>query len=100
MGLRRRKAALGPANDDLAAEALRGRLLVEESRELVLLVDDERRLIAASRRARELFPALAAGAPVPPELLMETPQRRPLVLPYEVGGRREELVYLAESEDG
>jgi signal transduction histidine kinase len=81
----------------MAVEAARGRFLIEESRETVLLLDDEHRLIAASRRARELFPQLAAGAPVPPELLKETADQRPVVVPYELGGRREELVYLAES---
>jgi two-component system, OmpR family, phosphate regulon sensor histidine kinase PhoR len=81
----------------MAVEAARGRFLIEESRELVLLIDDEQRLIAASRRARELFPQLAAGVPVPPELLTESAEHRPVVVPYELGGRREELVYLAES---
>jgi signal transduction histidine kinase len=81
----------------MAVEAARGRFLIEESRETVLLLDDEHRLIAASRRARELFPQLAAGAPVPSELLKETADQRPVVVPYELGGRREELVYLAES---
>jgi two-component system phosphate regulon sensor histidine kinase PhoR len=97
---RRRKAAAEAEEKLMVVEAARGRFLVEESRELVLVLDEEHRLIAASRRAREVFPALAAGAPVPPELLTATPQRRPVVVPYELGGRREELVYLADSEDG
>src|ERR671930_233169 len=98
MRLRRRgKMPPRPEETPMAVEAARGRFLVEESREIVLVLDDERRLITASRRARELFPELRPGAPVPEELLTETAEKRPVVVPYELDGRREELVYLAES---
>ena len=44
----------GPENG-LRLEAERGRLLVEESREIVVVLDHEGRVVAASRRARELL---------------------------------------------
>ena len=45
----------------LELEAKRGRRLLEESPEIVLLLDDESRLIGASRRAREMLTALVVG---------------------------------------
>jgi signal transduction histidine kinase len=82
-----------------AAEAARGRFLLEESRELLLLIDEQQRLVGASRRARELLPSLALGEVVAPELLDGGEHWTPLVVPYELGGRREELVYLADTGD-
>jgi two-component system phosphate regulon sensor histidine kinase PhoR len=79
----------------MALEAARARFLIEESRELVVVLDAERTLLAASRRARELIPELAVGADVPEELL-EAGEWTPVVVPYELDGRREELVYLAD----
>jgi signal transduction histidine kinase len=81
----------------VALEAARARFLIEESRELVLVLDDERRLVAASRRAREVFPQLALGSHVSEELLVHGGEWTPVVVPYELDGRREELVYLADS---
>jgi signal transduction histidine kinase len=81
----------------LALEAARARFLVEESRELVLVVDGARTLIAASRRAREVFPQLVVGSSVPDELLAGGVDWTPMVVPYELDGRREELVYLADA---
>ena len=81
----------------MAVEAARARFLIEESRELVLVLDAERALIAASRRAREVFPGLAVGSEAPPELIEGDARWRPVVVPYELEGRREELVYLADS---
>jgi signal transduction histidine kinase len=79
----------------MGVEAARARFLIEESRELVVVLDDERTLLAASRRARELIPELAVGSPVPEELL-DAGGWTPVVVPYELDGRREELVYLAD----
>ncbi len=70
-------------------------MLVEESREVVLVLDDYQRLVAASRRAREAFPALAAGDRLPEALLRGDDGRTPFLVPYEVDGRTETLVYLA-----
>jgi two-component system, OmpR family, phosphate regulon sensor histidine kinase PhoR len=80
---------------ELRLEAERGRVLIEESREVVIVLDDEERLLAASRRARELFPDLEEGA-VPGAGLRE---RSELVVPYEVDGRRETLLYLRDPGD-
>jgi signal transduction histidine kinase len=81
----------------MAVEAARARFLIEESRELVLVLDESRTLVAASRRAREVFPELAVGAHVREELLTGGDGWTPVAVPYEIEGRREELVYLADS---
>ena len=80
-------------NPELEAE--RGRRLLEESSEIVLVLDDEDRLIAASRRARETLEGLVTGRAVPQQLLQSEPWRSRRV-PVEVDGRRESLVYLRE----
>jgi two-component system phosphate regulon sensor histidine kinase PhoR len=76
-------------------EAARGRKLLEESPELVLLLDEEGRLIGASRRARETLPDLVVGERVREELLQPEPWR-PHEVPFELDGRRELLVYLRQ----
>ena len=76
-------------------EAERGRQLLEESPEIVLVLDDEDRLVVASRRARETLNGLFPGQAVAPELLQPEPSR-PRRVPVEVNGRREYLVYLRE----
>ena len=81
----------------MAVEAARARFLIEESRELVLVVDGARTLIAASRRAREVLPGLALGSEVPGELVSGNGEWTPVVVPYELEGRREELIYLADA---
>jgi two-component system phosphate regulon sensor histidine kinase PhoR len=78
-------------------EAERGRFLLEESRELLLVIDEQRRLVGASRRARETLPSLAVGERVSPELLERGERWTPLIVPYELDSRREELVYLADT---
>ena len=97
---RGRKEAAERERRALAVEAARGRFLVEESREVVLVLDEEHRVLKASRRARELLPRLAVGSPVPPELLSGEEGWTAVVAPYVLEGRREELVYLAESKQG
>ena len=71
-------------------EAERGRILVEESREIVVVLDDSERVVAASRRARELVEGLEEGGELPAGLRGGSE----LVVPYQVDGRRETLVYL------
>ena len=83
-------------NSELAAE--RGRRLLEESPEIVLVLDDENRVLAASRRARETLDWLVVGEPIPPELLQPEPWR-PQRVPVEVDGHRESLVWLREPGD-
>src|SRR5215210_337797 len=53
----------------LRVESERARALIEESRELVIVLDDRNRVLAASRRARESLDGVAEGRPVPDELL-------------------------------
>ncbi|MGI8605988.1 MAG: sensor histidine kinase [Gaiellaceae bacterium] len=80
-------------------EAARGRILVEESRELVLVLDDEDRVLGASRRARETFGGLEEGAPAPASLLRQDDVQTTFAIPYEVGGRRERLLYVRDAGD-
>jgi two-component system sensor histidine kinase SenX3 len=86
--------APGPGHDDVE----RARRLIEESREIVVVVDESRRLVAASRRARESLDGLAEGA-VLSDGLLHAAGRTPLEIPYEIGDRRETLVYLSAPGD-
>lgn len=78
------------------ADAERGRVLLEESRELVVVLDEDDRVVAASRRAREALEGLAEGGPIPAALLEAEDV---VVVPYEVDDRRERLVYLGRGGD-
>jgi two-component system phosphate regulon sensor histidine kinase PhoR len=80
-------------------DAARGRILVEESREAVVVLDEEDRVVAASKRAREALEGLVEGRPIPPGLLTGERGHSTLSIPYEVGGRRERLVYLSQPGD-
>jgi signal transduction histidine kinase len=80
---------------DTLLDAERGRILVEESRELVIVLDEEHRVLTASRRAREQLEGVVEGEPLPPRLL-DPGRRVPFTVSYEVGGRRETLLYLTE----
>ena len=91
-GLRRRRRDPDPA---LRLDAERGRTLVEESREIVVVLDEEGRVVLASRRARELFEELEDGLPPPPGVRTGSE----LAVPYEVDGRRETLLYLRDPGD-
>jgi two-component system phosphate regulon sensor histidine kinase PhoR len=77
------------------ADAVRGQVLLEESREAVVVLDAEGRVLAASRRARQSLEGVREGEPLPEELLGE----RALVVPYAVDGRTERLVYLSQVGD-
>jgi signal transduction histidine kinase len=85
--------------DELRVEAERGRILVEESREIVVVLDEDQRVIGASRRARESLQGLEEGRPLPPELVGIERGAVPLAVPYEVDGRRETLLYLGAPGD-
>ena len=80
-------------------DAVRGRVLIEESREAVVILDEEGRVLAASRRARQSLDGLLEGEPLPSELLRTDAGRTPLVVSYPVDGRTERLVYLSEAGD-
>ena len=81
------------------ADAVRGRALVEESREAVVVLDAWDRVLLASRRARQTVEGIREGERLPPELLRGERGVLPLVVPYEVDARRERLVYLSREGD-
>ena len=58
------------------------------------LAEDDR-VVAASRRARELIGGLEEGVAAPAALLRSAP----LSIPYEVNGRRETILYARDSGD-
>jgi two-component system, OmpR family, phosphate regulon sensor histidine kinase PhoR len=77
------------------ADAVRGQVLLEESREAVVVLDAAGRVVLASRRARQ-----ALGIREGDELASEhLESERALVVPYRVEGRHERLVYLSEAGD-
>ncbi len=78
------------------ADAARGQMLVEESREAVVVLDADGIVVAASRRARQSLEGVSEGAALPAELLVG---ERALIVPYLVDGREERLVYLSEVGD-
>jgi two-component system phosphate regulon sensor histidine kinase PhoR len=84
-----------PRIEELRLEARRGRALVEESREIVVVLDEHDRVVAASRRARELLGGLEEGTAAPDALL----RNAPLTIPYEVDGRRETILYARDTGD-
>jgi two-component system phosphate regulon sensor histidine kinase PhoR len=77
------------------ADAVRGRVLLEESRESVVVLDAAGVVVAASRRARQSL-GLREGERLGEELLAGDGA---LVVPYSVGGEEERLVYLSEAGD-
>jgi two-component system phosphate regulon sensor histidine kinase PhoR len=81
------------------ADAARGRALVEESREAVVVLDGSDRVVAASRRARQTMEGIREGEQLPPALLTGERGVIPYVVPYDVDGRRERLVYLSREGD-
>jgi signal transduction histidine kinase len=89
------RRAVGREQADMAVDAARGRVLVEESPEIVLVLDEQDTVVTASRRARESLAGVVEGEPVPAELLHEDAQRVPVVIPYQLDGRQERLVYLS-----
>jgi two-component system sensor histidine kinase SenX3 len=83
----------------MVGDAVRGRVLLEESREAVVILDEDDHVVGASRRARQSIDGLREGERVPDGLLSGDAGIIPLVVPYEVAGRRERLVYLSRSGD-
>jgi two-component system phosphate regulon sensor histidine kinase PhoR len=88
-----RQASAGSA--DARVDAARGRILVEESREVVVIVDANDRVVIASRRARELFEDLEEGGALPAGARRDST----VAVPYEVDGRRETILYLRDPGD-
>jgi signal transduction histidine kinase len=80
-------------------DAVRGRALVEESREAVVVLDQFDRVVLASRRARQTIDGVREGELLPPDLLRGGRGVVPYVVSYEVDGHRERLVYLSREGD-
>ena len=81
------------------ADAARARVLLEESRESVVVLDSDDRVLAASRRARQSIQGLDEGGKLPDGLLSGEAGIIPLVVPYDRDDRRERLVYLSRGGD-
>src|SRR3954454_2323744 len=80
-------------------DTTRGRVLVEESREAVIVLDDADNVVLASRRARQTIEGISEGAKIPEGILSGDFGIVPLIVPYDVGSRRERLVYLSQAGD-
>ncbi len=95
---RQSETEVGRATEDpeLRLEVERGRVLIEESREIVVVLDEEDRVIAASRRAREAIEGIEPGEPLDERRLGPERGRKPLRVRYDVHGRRESILYLSE----
>ena len=63
------------------------------------MLDEERRVVAASRRAREALDGLVEGAALPGRAAPHRRARRRSRSPTSVDGRRETLVYLSAPGD-
>jgi signal transduction histidine kinase len=81
------------------SDAIRGRTVVEESREAVVVLDDADRVLVASRRARQSIDGIREGDVLPPDLMTGERGVIPFVVPYETDGRRERIVYLSREGD-
>jgi two-component system sensor histidine kinase BaeS len=90
----RRAAAPAQAPESPRADVERARALIEESREIVVVLDEARRVVTASRRARESLDGLVEGSILPDELL-HLGGRTPIEIPYALGDVQETLVYLS-----
>jgi two-component system, OmpR family, phosphate regulon sensor histidine kinase PhoR len=95
----RRSSAAQDAEERLASASKRAETLVEESREHVVVLDADRRVVAASRRARQSLEGVVVGELLPARLLEAGEGRDPLEIGYEVDGARETLVYLGTPGD-
>ena len=81
------------------SDSRRARMLFEESREAVIVLDDTDTVVLASRRARQSIDGINEGALVPEGLLSGDLGIVPLIVPYDIGVRRERLVYLSRPGD-
>jgi signal transduction histidine kinase len=83
----------------METDAKRGRALVEESREAVVVLDEAGTVLLASRRARRSIDGIREGDRIPGGLLSGDRGIVPLIVPYDIDGRRERLVYLSQVGD-
>jgi two-component system, OmpR family, phosphate regulon sensor histidine kinase PhoR len=96
MRLFRRREGRPRADVELRLAAERGRVLIEQSREVVIVIDPDRRVVGASRRALESVEGLALGEPLPEGAIAPQERAEPVEVPIEVDGRRETLFFLSE----
>ncbi|MFN8224371.1 MAG: HAMP domain-containing sensor histidine kinase [Gaiellales bacterium] len=83
----------------MSTDAIRGRVLLEESKEAVVILDDEDVVVGASRRARQTIPEVVEGRRIPEGILSGDAGVVPLVVPFDARGHRERLVYLSQAGD-
>jgi len=76
-------------------DVVRGQVLLEESREAVVVLDQDNVVLVASRRARQSL-GVREGDELGPDLLNG---ERALIVPYRIKGREERLVYLSQAGD-
>jgi len=72
---------------------------VDESREAVVVLDEDGIVLLASRRARQSIDGIREGDRIPDGLLSGDRGIVPLIVPYDIDGRRERLVYLSQVGD-
>jgi two-component system, OmpR family, phosphate regulon sensor histidine kinase PhoR len=71
-------------------------VLIEQSREVVIVLDPQGRVLDASRRAWESVEGLARGELLTEGSLGSQARAEPVRVPIEVDGRRETLLFLSE----
>jgi signal transduction histidine kinase len=96
MGLFRRRRDSAEPGLELRLAAERGRVLIEQSREVVIVLDSEGRVADASRRAWDSVEGLARGERIPEAAIAAQARAEPVRMPIEVDGRRETLLFLSE----
>jgi signal transduction histidine kinase len=96
MRLFRRREERPSPDAELRLAAERGRVLIEQSREVVIVLDEQGRVVDASRRALESIEGLAIGEPPPDGSIAAQARAEPIEVPIEVDGRRESLLFLSE----
>jgi signal transduction histidine kinase len=89
----RNREERGEELEALRVEAARAKALVEDSPELLVVLDAGDRVVAASKRARDLD-GIVEGRRVPAGVLGGNGFRKPLRVTYDVDGRRETILYL------
>jgi two-component system, OmpR family, phosphate regulon sensor histidine kinase PhoR len=96
MGLFRRRRETAEPGHELRLAAERGRVLIEQSREIVIVLDADGHVVDASRRAWESVEGLARGERVPEAAITAQARAEPMRIPIEIEGRRETLLFLSE----